>query len=300
VAKALVFSASGSVGFELCKILLSKGIPCRAAVREGTTHTDRVVELQKMTDFNENKLFEIVYVDWNEPRTIQQALDGCDRVFLKCPLGLYESATRTFVKSIPEKTTVDWVVYFSFYDDPIKGKKTVLGEDFEKGEQVLNSIATPYCIVRPSVLFSNFTFDSKEVVLRGVIPRPLGNARINIVSDFDVADAIHHALCENQAVYNGNTYLLFGKECVDMHYFAATLSSMLHKQIVYQDVSEEEFRIYLEHHGMTKEGIPHYLKLMECAKGGGYTHTESHIPRLCDRPPRSVQECIQESITREH
>jgi uncharacterized protein YbjT (DUF2867 family) len=296
VVKPLVFSASGSVGFELCQSLLAKDLPCKAAIRKGTIHQDRISELQRIAKKHPNKL-EIVEVDWNDASTIRKALEGCDRVFLKCPLGQYQSATKTFVESFPEKTTVNWLVYFSVYDDPIKGRKGILSEDFSKGEQLLRNISIPYCIVRPSFLFSNFLLDAEEIKTKGVIARPLGNARINIVSDRDVAEASRSVLCENQAVHNGNTYYLFGKDCIDMDLFTKTLSDQLLRQITYQDISDEEFRNYLQQRGMTKEGVEHYLKLLECAKCGGYTKTESHIPRLLDRSPLSIQECIHENIS---
>jgi len=298
--KILIFSASGSVGFQLCQCLLNQNFPFKACIKKGTRNDKRVQDLYNMKNKDTKGLLEIVEIDWNQPNTIKNALKDCDRVFLKCPIGQCENATRTFVDCLKDINTIKWIVDFSVYD--AEERKGPLGEEFCKGEQLLQNCNVPYCIVRPSFLFSNFVFDAKSIKEKGELCRPLGNAGINIVSDMDVAEAVCKLLLNQQkgvgvGEKGGNVYHLFGKDCVSMEQLAQALSKELNKQITYREVSEDNFTQCLRDFGFSREGIDSYLGLMRVAKEGIYNKTQyKDLDNLLGREPCSLKDCIHKDI----
>jgi len=298
VNKILVFSASGSVGFQLCQCLLQQNLPFKACIRKGTKNDRRVQELNNLKNTDTKGLLEIVELDWNQPDTIKSALKDCDRVFLKTPIGQCESATRTFVDCLKDVNNIKWIVDFSVYD--AEERKVGMGEEFCRGEQILQTCNVPYCIVRPSFLFSNFIVDAKNIKERGELCRPLGNACINIVSDMDVAEAVCKLLLNEQqykSVEKGKAYHLFAKECINMNDFAQNLSKELGKQVTYREVSEDEFTQCLRDFGINRDGIDSYLGLMKFAKEGGYNKTQyNDLQNILGRDPCSIRECIQRDI----
>ena len=280
----LITGATGNVGRELTKQLVAQEVPFRVMVRS----TQKAKAFYKMEDV------EVIIGDFNDAKTVADALKGINRAFLLTnsseqaetqQLTFVELASRAGVKQIVKLSQwaadTDSPVRFLRYHAVVENKIKELG---------LN-----YTFLRPN-LFMQSLLSFREMILnQGKFFAPVGNAKISMVDVRDIAAVAAAALSEDG--HAGKTYNITGPEALSHQEMAKKLSQALNRQIEFVDIPPESMREALAGVGFPNwqadgliEDYAHYHR------GEAATIT-ADIKNVTGKPPHSLEEFARDYAT---
>lgn len=216
--KILVTGSTGTVGSEVINELRKRNANARALVRseaKGQTLPSGV---------------EVAVGDLLDPVTVEQALDGVDKVYLLNAVVSDELTQGLIVYNLAKRLKIQHVVYHSvfeadrFKDVPHFASKLMI-------EAALKDFDIPYTILRPNYFFQNDARLKEPLTMAGIYPMPLGSQGISAVDVRDIAEVAAIALTSDG--HQGKTYNLVGPDLVSGPSAAAIWSEVLHKDIDY-------------------------------------------------------------------
>ena len=118
------------------------------------------------------------------------------------------------------------------------------------GEQALAWSGLPVVTVRPTIFLDSFvTLAGASVRDRGRIELPFGRGRTNPVAAADVARVVAAVLAD-PGPHLGRVYELTGPRSQDLHGVAREFSEALDREVVYSDITPEEWEAGAEEGGV--------------------------------------------------
>ncbi len=214
--KILVTGGTGLVGGEVVKELQQRDVEIRVLVRK--------------KDASLPKGVEPVVGDLLDPVSVEQALQGVDKLYLLNAVTPDELTQGLIAYDLAKKLKLKHVVYHSvfraehFKDVPHFASKVAI-------ESALREFALPFTIIRPNYFYQNDA-SLKEVLMGpGIYPMPLGATGISAVDVRDIAEAAAIALTTDG--HEGKTYNLNGPEVLSGSKVAAIWSELLGRKIQY-------------------------------------------------------------------
>ena len=214
----LVFGANGHVGAPLVKLLMSRGVPVRAASRSG-----------KAAACVEGVSFEL-----GGTASPDAVLDGVEALYLLMPGGdlrietslipVIESAARLGVRVVLQ---------------------TALGVDadetipYRKVERALERSGAPYVILRPNWFSDNFHTFWIHGVREGVIRLPAGAGKTSFIDTRDIAASAAAALASSR--FDGRAFNLTGPAALGYDEAAAVLAGVTGRPVRYEPISDDAF-----------------------------------------------------------
>jgi uncharacterized protein YbjT (DUF2867 family) len=238
----LVTGASGTVGSELLKELISAGESVRAGYR---TRPPTVSGVQP------------VRIDLATGEGLDAAVDGVDAVFLLAGEMEDQAAGEIRVVEAAKRAGVKRLV-----------KQSVLAAETEaysfarihrRIERAVEASGIAYTFLRPGSFMQNFvTYYADTIRMENAFYLPCGDAREAFVDARDIAGVAAQALTRDG--YEGKAYDLLGPEPLTYADAAAKLSTALGRTVNYVSIPDAEFR-----KAMIGAGLP-----------------ESYVDRLAD------------------
>ncbi len=229
--KVLVIGGTGKVGSEVVKELVKRGAGIRALVRkkDGASKTPPGVEA--------------VEGDLLDPVSVDQALEGVDKLYLLNAVVPDELTQGLIAYDLAKKRKIHHIVYHSvfrvghFKDVPHFASKLAM-------ESALREFDLPFTIIRPNYFFQNDESLKDALTKAGVYPMPLGPTGISAVDVRDIAEATAIALTSKE--HEGKTYNVNGPEVLSGPLIARIWSGLLGKEIRYtghdMDAFEKQMR----------------------------------------------------------
>jgi uncharacterized protein YbjT (DUF2867 family) len=234
----LITGSTGTIGSELCKQLSKKGIPFRAMSRT-------MEEAKHIKDLNGS---EVVVADFNDPDSLQKALEGIKHAFLltnsspkaeQLQLNFVNAARRTnlehIVKQSQYKATVDSPVRFLRYHAAV--------------EQRISESGIHFTFLRPNLFMQGLLGFKDSINREGTFFGTLGDAKVSLIDIRDIAGVAVEALQGSD--HYSKIYNLTGPEALTHSEIAGQFSNALGRSITYVDVSDDEM---LE--ALLKAGFP--------------------------------------------
>ena len=220
----LVTGATGNTGRPIVEELLARGASVRAMVRS----SGRVLPGDP----------ETVVADFDDVASLRAALDGVRRAYLVTPSS--ERAERqqvTFVDAARE-AGVERVVVLSQLaaraDSPVRFLRYHAAV-----EQHVRDSGLDFTFLRPNLYYQGLFAVARLVATDGVLPAPIGDARISAVDVRDIAAVAAAALTEEG--HSRATYTVTGPEAVTHAAMAAALTDTTGRAVRFVDVSPDEF-----------------------------------------------------------
>lgn len=260
----LVLGATGKTGSRVAADLRARGVGVRTAARNSAD----------------------VRFDWNDESTFDDALRGCDAVYLVPPVMRTDFAgdVSTFLDHA-ERAGVAHVTFLSAY-----------GMEYAPAEVALRAVeldlmsrkSLTHSIVRPSWFMQNFS----ETFLRPIedtIVVPNGTGGEAFVSAEDIA-AVAAVTLASPADHAGRSYAPTGPARLTMDEAAQAISAALGRTVSYRDTDREAWVS-----AMTGAGVPaeygDVLRTLTAtiAEGQG-SRPNSDVLAVTGRPPRSFAE----------
>ncbi|MGI5128464.1 SDR family oxidoreductase [Pseudonocardia sp. CA-107938] len=227
----LVTGATGNTGRPLVDELLRRGTGVRAMVRPGTDPARLPPGV------------ELVEADLDDAAAVGAALKGVDRAYLVTRSSERAEAQQLQFVELAAAAGVSHLVKLSQYaasaDSPVRFLRYHAAV-----EQRVRELGIPFTFLRPNLFLQAFLDFGPIVQGMGVLPAPIGAARVSVVDVRDIVAVAATALTEPG--HGGATYTITGPAAVTHAEIAAAISAATGQEITFADlppaVFEEQLR----------------------------------------------------------
>jgi uncharacterized protein YbjT (DUF2867 family) len=280
--KILVMGGTGNVGGAVVMELLKRKANVRVLARKQP---------------GEGKLpaaVEVAIGDLLDPVSIEQAMQGVDKLFLLTAVVADELTQALIAYGIARRVGMKQVTYLSvfkveqFRDVPHFASKLAV-------EQALREFGLPFTILRPGYYIQNDAMLKNALKGPGIYPMPIGTAGICAVDTRDIAEAAAISLTEEG--HEGQTYDLVGPTLISGPGNAATWSKLLGKEVKYtgHDFDQWEQQMRARVPGWTAFDL---RAMFQGYFDRGFASTEQEVAgvtKLLGHAPRSYEDFAVET-----
>jgi uncharacterized protein YbjT (DUF2867 family) len=275
--KILVTGGTGNVGGAVVTELLKRGAAVRVLARKQP-------EAGKLPAG-----VEVTIGDLLDPVSVEQAMQGADKLFLLNAVVTDELTQALIAYGIAKRVGLKHVTYLSvfkvdqFRDVPHFASKLAV-------EGALREFGVPYTILRPGYYIQNDATLKDALMGPGVYPMPIGTAGIAAADVRDIAEAAAISLTEEG--HDGQTYDIVAPTMISGPGNATLWSKLLDKKIKYTGHNFDQWE-----QGM-RSRMPSWsaydLRMMfQGYFNRGFESTETEIARLTKlfgHAPRSYED----------
>jgi len=214
--KILVTGGTGNVGGKVVSELLKRGVDVRVLARKPVETMQAGVE--------------VVTGDLLDPVSVEQAMNGVDKMFLLNAVVADDLTQALIAYGIAKRLGLKHLTCLSvfkvdqFRDVPHFASKLAV-------EGALREFGVPFTILRPGYYIQNDLGLKDAVTKAGVYPMPIGTAGIAAADMTDIAEAAAVSLTEDG--HDGQTYDIVSPTLISGPGNAALWSKLLGKEIKY-------------------------------------------------------------------
>lgn len=280
--KVLVTGGTGNVGGAVVQELLKRGADVRVLARKQPESGKLPAGVQ------------VAIGDLLDPVSIEQALQGIDKLFLLNAVVADELTQALIAYGIAKRVGIRHITYLSvfkaeqFRDVPHFASKLAV-------EGAIREFGVPYTILRPAYYIQNDVNLRGALTGPGIYPMPIGEAGMAAVDVRDIAEAA--AISLTQEGHEGHTYDLVGPSDLTGTGNAALWSSLLGKPVNYTGHNFDQWEAQMR--SMSNGWSAFDLRMMFQGyydRGFASTPTEvARITKLLGHAPRSYQAFAEET-----
>lgn len=278
----LVTGATGTIGRRLVPLLVERGHQVRALVR---SHGKAVGAARSGA--------EAVVGDWDDPASLERAMDGVDRLFLLTPSHPQAAEWASAALAEAKRAGVARVVRLST-PPPGAGGSTDNTRQHGRTEREIQESGLGFTILRSNFFMQNLLLSAPTLMADSSIHWGVGEGRIGLVDVRDIAAVAVRVLAD--ARWDGAAYTLTGPQSLTFRDVAGALSRALGRQVTYVPVSlaaVEKTCLEMGQGSWYASMVRDYSKAY--AEGWGDITTIA-VEEITGRPARSFATCAREEI----
>jgi uncharacterized protein YbjT (DUF2867 family) len=271
MSRILVIGASGTVGSELSRLLVSQGETVVKATSRKPSAADQV------------------QVDLVSHAGLKAAVDGVDRAFLLAPPGhanqeallapLIDEAKACGLRKIVLMTAM--------------GSDADENAPMRKAERRLEASGLAYNIIRPNWFMQNFnTFWLHSIQTAGQIFLPVGAAKGSFIDARDIAAVAARLLTSED--FANRDFDLTGARALDHAEVAAILTQAAGRPIGFTDISPDAMLQGLVSAGLPKDYAAFLVLILGHFKAGYAERTTDAVQQITGRAPRTIEQYAKE------
>ncbi|RJP82414.1 MAG: SDR family oxidoreductase [Candidatus Zixiibacteriota bacterium] len=239
--KILLTGATGTVGRELVRLLLERGVPVRVLVRR-----------PRLAAAALGPKVEIHYGDLSQPATLPGAVEGAVKVFLLTPSSPEQVTLETnLVAAAVKAGTVRHLVKLSSLG-AAEDSRVAMSRWHWQVEKRIEETGLPFTFLRPHNFMQNLLDFAPEIRAQRVFRAPMKSGKMSMVDARDVAAVAAVAL--TQGGHEGKVHRITGPERLSFAEAAERISQAIRRQVTYQNITEEAAR-----EDMARAGWPQWL-----------------------------------------
>jgi uncharacterized protein YbjT (DUF2867 family) len=220
----LVTGANGNTGRPLVEQLQARGASVRAMVRSA----GRALPGEP----------ETVVADFDDAGSIRAALQGVRRAYLVTPSSERAEQQQIAFGDAAQEAGVERLVVLSQLgarpDSPVRFLRYHAAV-----EQHVRDSGLDFTILRPNLYYQGLLAVAATVVSGGVLPAPIGDAKVSAVDVRDIAAVAAAALTED--AHGGATYTITGPEALTHAAMATALGEATGREVRFVDVAPDDF-----------------------------------------------------------
>ena len=276
----LVIGATGNIGSEVTRQLVSKGADVRALARD--TAKARAALGPKV---------QVMEGDLSRPETVAAAMTGAEKLFLVTPLHLEQIAMKSVAIQAAKKAGVKQIVMSTGIGaGPDAGVE--IGRWHGKNQEEVKATGIAYTFLQPTFFMQNMLMFADSIRTQGAFYLPLGNSKVSWVDARDIAQVGVAALTE--VGHENKEYPITGGEAIGCIEMAQTLSEVLGKTVNYVDIPLAAAR-----EGMTDAGMPGKLadmmnELYALGPAGHLAYVADTVETVTGHRPRSFRQFAED------
>lgn len=266
----LVTGATGTIGREVARRL-----PADLAVRIMARDPDRVTGAPERA--------QIVYGDYEDPRSLVRALSGVRALFLVTNR-IEEDDDR--IMRTTRSAGVRHVVKLSAAAVADREADDAITRWQRRNEDLLRGSGMEWTLLRPRSFMSNALSWASSLRQDGVVRVLYGSSANSCVDPRDVAEVAVRALVEDG--HAGRTHTLTGPEAITAAEQTAQLAELLGSPLTCEEMEPEQARTALRRH-YPQNVVEALIDSAERQREGAKARVESTVPALLGRPAASFR-----------
>ncbi len=266
----LVTGATGTIGSEVVRQLVTSGQHPRALVRDPTTARQRL-----------GGQVEPVVGDLDRPETIAAALAGVDRVFLLTTQSAQQPQWEQGVIQAATRAGVGHLVKLSVFRADAQSPLQVARQHGQV-ERALARSGLAYTVLRPVFFMQNLL----GMVRDGTIATATGNGRVAMVDARDIAAVAVAALGSHG--HAGKVYTLTGPQALSFDEVARIVSQQAGRQLRHVRVLPDAVRDALQARGVAAWFAADMAKLHGMLAAGYEEIVTGDVRSVTGSPPRTL------------
>ncbi|MFE4112791.1 SDR family oxidoreductase [Kosakonia sp. YIM B13611] len=231
--------------------------------------------------------------DYGDQAALTQALAGVNKLLLISSSEVGQRATQH--RNVINATKAAGVKFIA-YTSLLHADKSPLGLHVEhvETEKMLADSGIPYALLRNGWYSENYLASAPAALAHGVFIGAAGDGKIASATRADYAAAAARVISEEG--HAGKVYELAGDNGWTLTELAALLSKASGKNVVYQNLSEDDFAAALK-----EVGLPDWLANMladsdaGAAKGGLFDDSKT-LSKLIGRPTTSIEKSVNDLL----
>ena len=278
--KILVLGATGNVGIPLVHLLKKHN----ANFCIGIKHDSILPESMKA--------IKSVYLDYNEPSSLENAFAGVHTVFILIPDSPLMVNHATNIKNAILINNVFRYIYLGGLGSKL-APDTWLSKNLAECEKIFASIGISGTVLRPTFFMQNllnhYPPDSENR-----LSLPVGEGKVNYIDAHDVAFAVYELLVNDES----NKYKevnLTGKDSFSMEKIVGLLSEVVGKSYRYNSTSFSESRQAMKEKGLPEWLINMLLQIYEKVRENCYEHSTGDFRQITGKDPESLRSFIKKN-----
>jgi uncharacterized protein YbjT (DUF2867 family) len=282
----LVTGATGTVGSEVVKQLLSSSSSSSSSDNNKDIIIRAAIHSQNKADnFKDDKIVQIVSMDYNKPETIADALNHVDKVFLLTLPSPNMTVYSNLIKEIRKYGGINHIVKLSSMAAEESGLATTIGRIHTDEEKIIEESGIPFTFLRPPAFMQNFiTQFGYTIRNQDAFYVPAGDAKMSFIDARDIA-AISVALLSDSQQHIGKAYSITAQEAISYGQAAEILSKEAGRRISYVNIPEEDARKGLKENGMDDWVIDAIMEFYSIIKAGHASQTTNVVEQIIGRKP---------------
>lgn len=279
----LITGATGTVGREVVRSLAERGTRVKALVHD--IHNADAINLPGV---------ELVQGDLRDASDVRDAMVEVDKIYLLTPVMTDIVEVTKIVVEEAEKAGVRKLIKHSIINAdanrPIEIARLHLCS-----EKVVEKSAMGFTFIRPNQFMQNFiNFYGKGIKDEGRIVKPAGQGRTSFIDARDIGMAAATVLDGNW--FDHRTFTLTGPEALSNTEVASELSRALGREIVYQDVPEDDMRMGMVQAGMGEWMTQGMMEIMKAEKESWNSAVTNDFHLLTGKRPIPFSQFVKENI----
>lgn len=277
----LVLNAGGNIGAELVRELTERGAEFTAAYRS----EEHIAAAQA-------KGITAVHADFSKPETLDEALQGVQKVFFVSPPAMQLEAWESNVVAAAEKEQVAHLVKMSVWG--AEEEAFIFAKPHRAVEKKVLAAGLPYTFLRPTGFMQNMLGNAPTIKSQSAFYIPNGEAR---VAEIDFRDIAKVAACVlTQAGHEGKAYALSGGSAMTMAERAEVLSAALGRKITYVSPPDAEWKAMMLGVGLPEPQIDGIIDLNHYYIAGASEQVSGTVQEVTGDPPVSYAQFVQDYI----
>lgn len=272
--KILVTGATGNT----CSILIPALLEAGHAVRAFVRNEEKARTLKEAGA-------EIYMGDLDQENTIDEALEGMDKVYL-CTWNGPTASTQGIhvIDAIKRVGTSPLVVRHSAFG----AESSELIKQINIVDAALKDSGLPWISIRPTFFMQNLLMASPSIQGEGRIYWDWADGKAGMIDVRDVADCAFGALTGKAE--EGKEYILTGPESISMHDVAAAFTREFGKEVTYVAVPHEASKSSMLEMGFPEFIVDGYVELSKGFSAGFADKTTDHVERLSGHAARTIND----------
>ncbi len=269
----LITGASGNVGREVLKQIAATGVKVRAAFQSA----GKAAIAPSGVD--------IVTMDYNQPETLQKALQGVERVFLVGPPTPNLPALERKAVDEIKRSEARYVVKLS----AMGGRGAIFPRQHADSEDYIKSSGLTYTFLRPNGFMQNFiNYNAATINTQNAFYGSQGDGEVSHIDIRDIAAVAVKTLTGDG--HEGKAYTLTGPEALSNARVAEILSDDTGREINHVDLPPEQFKQALVGAGLPEWSADALVDLQQFYRAGKASEVTGDVEQLLGRKPISFEQ----------
>ncbi len=276
----LVIGATGNIGSEVTRQLVSKGADVRVLARD--TAKARAALGPKM---------QVMEGDLSRPETVAAAMTGAEKLFLVTPLHLDQIAMKSTAIQAAKKAGVKHIVMSTGIGAaPDAGVE--IGRWHGKNQEEVKATGIAYTFLQPTFFMQNMLMFVDSIRAQGAFYMPLGDSKVSWVDARDIAQVGVMSL--TGAGHANKEYPITGGEAISCADMAQTLSKTLGRAVNFVDVPLAAAKEGMMAAGMQEKLADMMNELYALGPAGHLAYVADTVERVTGHAPRSFRQFAED------